>query len=85
MLVGQVGELGGDAERFAAAWRVEVEGLAVEDVDLDCPGEEGGEEDAGYEGEAEDVKVERYGQLLCHCRRWEAQSDGGFFFWINLT
>ena len=61
MLVREVGELGGDAERFAAAWDGEVERLAVEEVGLDCPGEEDGEEDAGYEGEAEDVKVEKYG------------------------
>ena len=55
MLVGEVRELQGDAERPAAAWGGEVEGLAVEDVGLDSPGEDGEEEDAGREGEAEDI------------------------------
>ena len=40
----------------------------MEDLDLDCPGEDGGEEDAGCEGDAEDIKVERCGQRLSHCR-----------------
>ena len=72
MLVGKVGELRGDAKRFATAWAGWVDGLAVEDVGLDGPGEEGGEEDAGCEGETEGVGVEIYGLLLGHCRRWGA-------------
>ena len=59
MLVGKVGELWGDAERFAVARRGGVERLAVEDVGLDCPGDEGGDKDANCEGEADDVGVER--------------------------
>ena len=59
MLVGLVGELWGDAKRFAAARRGGLERLAVEDVGLDCPGEEGGDEDAGCEGEDENLGVER--------------------------
>ena len=50
-----------------------MEGLAVEDVGLGGPGDEGGEEDAGCEGETEDVWFERYGLHRGHCRRWGAQ------------
>lgn len=85
MLAGEVGELRGDAERFAAAWGGWVLGSAVEDVGLDGPGEEGGEEDAGCEGEAEGVGVESYGLRLGHCRRWGAQLDEWGFFLIRLS